>query len=239
VTEDRDIRKTFVQLADTLTTDYDIYEFLTLLSERSLTLLSGHASGVMLADGVDTLRVAAASTTRMHALELLEVQRRQGPCYDAYTRSQQIVVEDLWTCAERWPEVVSRARELGLRAVVAIPLRLRTDTIGALNLFREEPGPFVEEDVAVVRAFADIAAIGILQERSVADAELRAGQLQHALDSRVLIEQAKGTLAERFQMSPVQAFESLRAYARSNNLKLHDLAREVVEEGGPDELGVA
>ncbi len=239
MTEDRDIRKTFVQLADTLTTDYDIYEFLTLLSERSLTLLSGHASGVMLADGVDTLRVAAASTTRMHALELLEVQRRQGPCYDAYTRSQQIVVEDLWTCAERWPEVVSRARELGLCAVVASPMRLRTDTLGALNLFREEPGPFAEDDVAVVRAFADIAAIGILQERSVADAKLRAGQLQHALDSRVLIEQAKGTLAERFQTSPVQAFESLRDYARSNNVKLHDLAREVVEEGGPDELGVA
>lgn len=239
MTKDRDIRTTFVQLADTLTTDYDIYEFLTLLSERALTLLGGHASGVMLTDGGDTLRVAAASTTRMHALELLEVQRRQGPCYDAYTRCQQIVVEDLWTCAERWPEVVSRARELGLRAVVASPMRLRTDTLGALNLFREEPGPFAEDDVAVVRAFADIAAIGILQERSVADAKLRAGQLQHALDSRVLIEQAKGTLAERFQTSPVQAFESLRDYARSNNVKLHDLAREVVEEGGPDELGVA
>lgn len=224
----RPVGRTFLELADTLVSNYDVNEFLELLSRRSREILDAEASGVMLLGRDGGLEVAAASTSRLRALELLEMQRRQGPCYEAYLTAEQVTVPDLDTTAGRWPDLVPRARNMGLHAVAAFPLRLRDTTIGALNIFRASSGAFVVDDVELAQAFADMATIGILQERTVSDAEQHAARLQHALTSRIVIEQAKGILAERHELDPPAAFEALRGWARSHNRRLSEVAQQIV-----------
>jgi GAF domain-containing protein len=235
--EDRNtmVAATFVTLADTLVGDYDIAEFLHSLVARCAALLTADTAGVLLETADGKLRLAAALSDEMRVIEELEMTLGQGPCLEAYRAGEQVIVEDLETSQERWPEITPKLLALGMRAACAFPLRLRGDRIGALNLYRAAPGRFHDDDISLGQAFADVAAIGILQERKFAAAQERAEQLQHALDSRVLIEQAKGVIAERHGVTPQEAFERLRSYARSRNLKLHEVGRQVTE-GGDIEL---
>ncbi len=226
---DQLIRDTFVDLADTLASDYAIGEFLQVLVERCQAVLSVTTCGVLVEAERSELHLAAATYAEMHHLQQAEIENRDGPCFEAYQRVRPIVSQDLRDERERWPEVIDRALDMGLLAAYAFPLRLRDDCIGALNLYRDEAGAFGEDDIQLAQAFADVAAIGILQERKVSSAERRAEQLQHALDSRVLIEQAKGVIAERRGASVNEAFEMLRSYARSNNRNLHDVCRDVLD----------
>lgn len=219
----------FVELADTLVQDYEPLDFLDMLCDRVVELLDVSAAGVLLADEQGTLRVVAASSERVRALELFEMQHAEGPCLDAYRSGEQVVEADLAAEAGRWRRFVPQALGCGYRAVFAFPLRLRGQRIGALNAFRETPGPFPPADILVGQAMADIAAVGILQERALSGAERLSEQLQGALHSRVLIEQAKGILAERHGIDPDVAFEVVRRYARSHNRSLRDVARDVVE----------
>lgn len=220
---------TFVGLADTLASDYDVADFLHDLVERCQEALGVDAGGVMLEDPDGTLRLATATSRKMQQYELAEVTHGEGPCIDAYRNVDQVVANDLNEARERWPKAVEAALELGLQAVYAFPLRLRDDCIGALNLYRESTGPFGEADVRLGQAFADVAAIGILQQRQVTQAEQRADQLQDALSSRVIIEQAKGVLIAKTGLPPDEAFELLRTHARSHRTKLQEVARGVVE----------
>ena len=228
-TRDQLIRDTFVDLADTLASDYDVGEFLQLLVQRCEDVLTVTTSGVLVEAPEGELRLAAATSDEMHRLEQAEISMMDGPCFQAYRVKEPVVSSDLREERHRWPRVIDRALEMGLIAAYAFPLRLRDDCIGALNLYRDEPGAFDEEDVRLAQAFADVAAIGILQERKVTRAEQRARQLQHALDGRVVIEQAKGILAERHGVSLGQAFEALRHHARSNNLKVRDVCQHVLD----------
>ncbi len=165
----------------------------------------------------------------MERLEQAEMRHNEGPCIDAYRDVTQVVAQDINQERDRWPRAAAAALELGMQAVYAFPLRLRDDCVGALNLYREQVGPFEEDDIRLAQAFADVAAIGILQERTVREAQQRADQLQHALNSRVLIEQAKGVVMAKTGMSAQEAFEMLRTHARSNRVKLHDVAAGVIE----------
>jgi hypothetical protein len=224
----------FVELADTLVAGFDVIDFLHLLTDRSVELLDASAAGLLLADPRGELRVVAASSEQVRLLELFQLQSDQGPCLDCFRTGRPVSEGDLSTADERWPRFTAIARRAGFAAVQALPMRLRNETIGALNLFRTTPGPFGTADVRVGQALADVATIGLLNERSLRRAEILNEQLQGALNSRVIIEQAKGKLAERLGLDMEQAFAVLRRHARARNRGLSDLARDFVD--GTEEL---
>jgi transcriptional regulator with GAF, ATPase, and Fis domain len=224
---ERVLAEAFVSLADTLVTDFDVIDLLHRLCTDSVTLLPVDAAGLLLSDQRGTLRVVSSSTEQAHLVELFQLQANEGPCLDCVRTSRQITSADL-SEESRWPRFVERARQAGYGAVHALPLRLRSETIGGLNLFGNTPGALSAHALRVGQALADVATIGILQERAVRRQEVLAEQLQAALNSRVIIEQAKGMLAERGQIDLAEAFNVLRAHARSRQQRLSDLARDVV-----------
>jgi transcriptional regulator with GAF, ATPase, and Fis domain len=223
------LSETFVELADTMVVGFDVIDFLHVLTDRSVQLLGASAAGLLLADPRGELRVLAASSERARLLELFQIQNDQGPCLDCFHSGQPVMVADLSTEGRRWPRFAPAAREAGFASVQALPMRLREQIIGALNLFRAAPGPFDQTDMRVGQALADVATISLLSERSLRRSETLNEQLQAALNSRVIIEQAKGKLAERLQLDMEQAFNVLRRYARSQNIRLSDLARAFVD----------
>ena len=227
VTRERQLAVTFIQLADTLVSDYDLLSFLDLLVDRSMAVVDAAAGGVLLSDGNGKLKPLVSSDETTRTLELFELQSDEGPCIDSYRGNQRVAENDLARSA-RWPRFRKVALESGYRSVLAIPMRLRGDVIGALNLFGDRPGPVERTDVDAAQAFADIATIGIPQQRAVSDARQLTGQLQTALHSRIVLEQAKGIVAERAQMDIGDAFQVLRWYARNHNRYLRDVAADVV-----------
>ncbi len=227
---DERLAQTFVELADTLVGGFDLMEFLHMLTERCVELLDVNAAGLLLADGRGTLQLVAASTEQARVAELFQIQNDEGPCLDSYRTGQSVIVPDIAAAdaLARWPRFAAAAREMGFAAVHAIPMRLRDQVIGTLNLFGAAPDRLDPAVARAARALVDIATIGILQERATREHELVAGQLQVALNSRVIIEQAKGILAERLHVTPDQAFLLLRDYARNNNHPLTQLAGDVI-----------
>ncbi|WP_431959699.1 GAF and ANTAR domain-containing protein [Actinacidiphila sp. bgisy160] len=219
------LAEVFVELADTLDGDFDLVVFLERVADRCVELLDVTAAGLLLDDGRGRLRTAAG---RGGAGELLGRQPEEGPCLDCYRGSDVVTAPDLARCDDRWPSFAPLALERGFRATYAVPLRRRAEVIGALNLFRGVPGDPPGGDVALARAFADAAAVGILQERARQRREVLAAQLQAALDSRVVLEQAKGVLAERWGVGVDEAFTALRRYARTHRVRLAELAQGVV-----------
>jgi len=225
---------TFIELADTMVAEFDVIDFLHLLTDRSVQLLAASAAGVMLADPRGTLRVAAASAQAAELLELFQLQNDQGPCLDCFRTGQPVSATDLTGTDQRWPRFALAAVQAGFSTVEALPMRLRDQVIGALNLFRAEPGPFDPADLRIAQALADVATIGLLHERNVRRRETVAEQLQGALNSRVVIEQAKGKLAERLSIDMDRAFTMLRDYARNSNQRLTDVARDFVAGASAD-----
>nr|BFE74717.1 GAF and ANTAR domain-containing protein [Actinoplanes digitatis] len=221
-------RTFFIEMADTLVDDFDLLDFLHTLTKRCVELLGVTAAGLMLTDGTGKLQVVAASSERTRLLELFQVQTDEGPCVDCYHTGAAVSVADLPT-AGRWPRFTAAASEVGFAAVHALPMKLRTDVIGALNLFETEPGALDAEKLRVGQALADIATVGLLQQRAIHARDVLTEQLQAALNSRVLIEQAKGLLAERLQIDVEQAFTILRSAARTRNRRLSDLAQALVD----------
>ncbi|MDP8931618.1 MAG: GAF and ANTAR domain-containing protein [Actinomycetota bacterium] len=221
--------RTFVELADTLVEGFDVLDFLFLLCERCAELLATDAVGVLLAPPGEGLQLSAASSEESEVLEVFNLQQKEGPCYDAFVTGTAVAHGDIAKVEDRWPIFVPRALKAGFRSVYGFPLRLRDDVIGALNMFRAEPGVFETEDVLAGRAMADIATIGIMHERLVREAELRADQLRHALDGRTAIEHAKGVLAERHQVSLGEAFTLLWDYGRRNGRPLSEVWSEIVQ----------
>jgi hypothetical protein len=221
------LAETFVELADTLTDDFDVIDFLQVLAARCVELLDVAASGIMLADQGDSLMTVAASDERARLLELFEIQNDEGPCRDCYRLGTAVVNVDLHGARERWPQFAPQAIAGGFGSANAVPLKLRGQVVGSLNLFHIGTGGLGSGELRLAQALADAATIGILQQRTIHRTEVVAGQLQAALTSRIIIEQAKGVLAERLKISTDDAFEMLRGAARSRNLLLSDLARDV------------
>ena len=219
----------FVGLADTLVADYDVIELAQQLIDNSMMLLPIAAAGIVLADIQGDLRVFASSSEHTRLLELLQVEADVGPCLLAYRTGKAVLVDDLNVDPQRWPAFAERAAEYDYRSVSALPLRLRDERVGALNLFRAEAGALSPTDVAIGQALADVAAIGILHQRILTHSEVVNQQLQSALNTRVIIEQAKGVLAERGSVDMDGAFGLLRSHARGTHQRLADLARAIVE----------
>jgi GAF domain-containing protein len=219
----------FVEVADTLIDEFDLIEFLQLLASRTADLLDDSPVGLLLADRNGRLEFMAASDENTRMLELFQVQNQQGPCLDAFRSGTPVVNADLTEATSRWPLFAPRAVETGFRSVHAFPLRLRAERIGAMNVFSANVGGrLAESDVRIVQALADVASIGLLQERAIKRGELLTEQLQGALNSRIIIEQAKGALAQARGITVDEAFSLIRAHARSHNLRLGDLAQSII-----------
>ena len=223
------LSETFVELTDTLVAGFDVIDFLHVLTDRSVQLLDVSAAGLLLADPRGELRVVAASSEAARLLELFQLQNDQGPCLDCFRAGLPVAAVDLAAAAARWPRFAPAARRAGFAAVQALPMRLREQVIGALNLFRADAGALAPADVRIGQALADVATISLLHERSMRHSDTLNEQLQTALNSRVIIEQAKGKLAERLGLDMDQAFSLLRDQARASNRRLSDLARAFVD----------
>jgi GAF domain-containing protein len=220
--------ETFVELVDSLVDDYDVVDFLHGLAARCLELLDVSEAGIMLVDSAGQLRYAASSSERMRVVELLELQLEEGPCFDAYRQGQSVVSGSPEDAAVRWHKFASPVLQAGFASVAAVPLRLRSQVIGALNLFALQPGQIDDDDLRLGQALADIATIGILHHRAVSDAHALVAQLESALESRVVIEQAKGVVAASTRVDIDEAFRRIRQFSRDHNRQLSDVAREIV-----------
>jgi GAF domain-containing protein len=237
VAREERLARTLVELADTLVDDFDVVELLVMLVERSVELLDASAAGLVLADRAGALQHMAATSRPTETLQLFEVQHEEGPCVDSFRHGEPVIAEDLSEAAERWPAFVPVALGTGFRSAHAFPLRLRREALGAMNLFGVAPGGLTPADLSAGQAMADMAAIALCQFWAMRDARIATDQLEHALESRVAIEQAKGMLAERAGMDVDEAFSCLRRYARSTKRRLLDVAGEVVAGTlGPDQL---
>jgi GAF domain-containing protein len=221
--------RTLVELADTLVEDFDVVELLTLLADRCVDVLDVGAAGLMIAGVGGDLRVMASSSEAMRILELFELQNQEGPCLDCYRTGERVVNQQLAAGDTRWPVFGYEAQAAGFQVAHAIPMRLRGEIVGALNLFHSDPGELGQADVDGAQALADVATIAILQHRASLEAQRVNEQLQNALNSRIVIEQAKGMVGERRMLDMEQAFNLLRQHARHHNLRLVDLAREVID----------
>lgn len=224
-----DLLDAFIEFADTFIDEYDVLEFLNRLAERTVELLDATEAGIMLADRDGSLKYVASSTERVRLIEVFELQHDEGPCVDAYVAGLAVHSELDDTALLRWPKLTPRAREAGFRSVSALPMRLRSTSIGSLNLFSSNPRPMNDADRLVAQGLADIATIGILQERALSDAKLLSDQLETALTSRVRIEQAKGIVAQGNKVSTDAAFVMLRNYARHHNQLLGRVAGEIID----------
>ena len=229
MTRESDVVWSFVEMADNLVDDYNVVDLLTRLSHRCVNLLGVSAAGVMLVSPAGHLGLAASSSEAMRLLELFELQAEEGPCLDAFRTGECIEHENLDGQTGRWPSFAAAALQAGFQSAIALPLRLREVTVGALNLLSTERTPMDEADIIVARAFADLAALSILQHRASEEAQRLNEQLSAALSSRVVIEQAKGVISERAGVHLDEAFARLRAYARNHNLRLTDVARAAVD----------
>jgi GAF domain-containing protein len=227
-TRERRLTTTFVTLADTLVTGYDVVDLLQTLVDTCADVLDASAAGLMLADAGGELAVVASTSEQSRLVEMMQLGSGSGPCVECFEIGLPVSVPDVDLIGDRWPGFRDEAVAQGFRSVHAVALRLRGSVIGTLNLFHSEVGQLSHEDMAVAQGLADVATIGILQERAISEADLTKRQLQHALDSRVLIEQAKGVVAHTQNVDMDVAFRTLRAHARSNNLSLRDVAELVV-----------
>lgn len=221
--------RTLVELADNLVEEFDVVDLLSLLSDRCVAALDVTAAGVMLVAPSGDLQVVASSSEAMRTLELFQLQADDGPCIEAYRSGQAVVNVDLTAGGTRWPGFAERATSEGFRSAHSLPMRLRGRNIGALNLLRDRAGPLDETDVASAQALADIATIAIIQNQVVIDAQTLNTQLSTALNSRVVIEQAKGKISEATGTDMNQAFRRLRNHARNHNTRLADLAERVAD----------
>lgn len=226
---------TFVELARQLVSDFDLIDTLTALAARSVELLSAAHAGILLVDEHGNLGVMAASSEETRLLELFQIQNDQGPSLDCFHTRTVVIHPDL-TTSSPWPEFAVEAVDAGYRSVCAVPMQLADVPFGCLNLFSTEPGSLSARDVALAQALADVATITIAQDRTVREASIREEQLQHALNSRIVIEQAKGMIAERANVDMDEAFTRLRNHSRNHNLRMTELAQQLTV--GVIDLGV-
>jgi GAF domain-containing protein len=218
----------FTTLADTLVAGYDVIDLLQSLVEYCHDLLDVDSAGILLLNSQDELEVVASTSEANTLVEIMQLDANAGPCLEAFRTRAVVSVPDIDAGSDRWPDFSAIARAQGISSVYAIPLRLRQTTIGTLNLMHTEAGEINPHDIRAAQALADVATIGILQERTIRDASIIRDQLQQALSSRILIEQAKGVVAETRTLSMDAAFDQIRSYARARQLPLSAVARQLV-----------
>ncbi|MET0865458.1 MAG: GAF and ANTAR domain-containing protein [Nakamurella sp.] len=227
-TREQRLGEAFVTLADTLVAGYDLVELMHYLVDVAVELLDAAAAGLVLADGLARLDVLASTSERAQLMEILQIRTGRGPCLECYQTGRPVSIPDIAAEAHRWPQFAPLAAEQGFTSVHAVPMRLRNTTIGALNLFRAQPGELAEADRRAAQALAHVATIGILQQRAARESNDLNEKLETALNSRVLIEQAKGIVAQQGSMDMDTAFAVLRRSAIVQEIPLTVLAQQLV-----------
>ncbi|WP_174721689.1 GAF and ANTAR domain-containing protein [Cryobacterium sp. TMT1-3] len=227
-TREGQLVETFVTLADTLVADYDVVDLLHTLVEKCAALLEASAAGIILSAGDGKLEVVASTNERSRLVEILQLRAGSGPCVESFTTGRAVAIPDIEGTGDKWPKFRAGALAQGFASMHAVPLRLRATTIGSLNSFWDRTGGLSTGDTNTVQALADVATIGILQERAIRESDIVRQQLQHALSSRVLIEQAKGVVAYTHGVHMGDAFDKIREYARNNGLPLAAVAERIV-----------
>ncbi|QES45080.1 transcriptional regulator [Streptomyces venezuelae] len=231
MTREEQVLKAMLEAVDTLVDDFDLIDFLHQLCDRCNELLDVSAVGIMLADPNGGLQLIAASDEHTRLLELFAVQTDEGPCVETQrsgTARLNIALNAPGETA-RFPRFAEQAQAAGFRTTHALPMRLRRQNVGALNLFDTRAKALSASDAQVAQALADVATIAILQQRSLVHSSVERAQLRAALSSRVVIEQAKGILTERWQTTPDHAFDALRRYVRAHNASLTALCQQVID----------
>jgi GAF domain-containing protein len=218
----------FVEVADALVDEFDLVDFLHTVALNAAEVTGSGAVGLMLADQ-NGLGPMAASNQDASLLELFQVQHAVGPCLDCYSAGEEVADVEIAASTEKWPDFAPRAAEMGFVTTHCFPLRLRDQVIGAMNVFRVHRDFLTAEERRVARALADVATIALMQERAIRRAEELTEQLQFALNSRIVVEQAKGAVARALDVDVDQAFDILRRHARRHRMRLTDLGREVLE----------
>jgi GAF domain-containing protein len=222
------LNRTLVEFTQTLLARYDIGHVLYRLTDHTTEILGVAGAGVSLAEPDGSLRFVTATDDAASRIEDHQVRSRQGPCHEAYRTAQQVLVGDL-DSEGRWPDYVEVARKVGFESVAGLPLRVEDRAVGALNVYHTEPHDWPPDDVTTAQILADMAAGYILNVRELEETRRLADQLQSALDSRIVIEQAKGIIAARSDVDINDAFQTLRTYARTRRRRIHDVARHVIE----------
>ncbi|ROR91881.1 GAF and ANTAR domain-containing protein [Nocardioides aurantiacus] len=225
---EQDVIRAFVGLSHELVDDYDVLEMLAQLTRSCADLLDVSSAGLLLADGQGVLHLAATSSESTRHLEVFQLQRDQGPCLDCYRTGQTVVAEDRDEMRRHWPEFARAAELVGFESVHALPMRLRDHALGTVGLFGEHPGRLGQDDLDLAQALVHVASVAIVNERSALDRDAVNDQLQHALTSRIVLEQAKGVVAAAGELDMEDAFHVLRRYARDHGRRLSDVAAEVV-----------
>lgn len=225
---DRELFETFATLADTLVAGFDVVDLLQTLVESCVRMLHISAAGILLINGDGELEVVASTSEAARLVELMQLSAEAGPCIDSFETGTVVSVPDIRESPVEWGRYRTEALQQGFHSVYAVPLRLRETTIGALNLLNTTTGALAAGDVRIARALADVATIGILHERAMVESGVVREQLSQALQSRVLIEQAKGVISHLHSTSTDEAFTILRSYARSNRMLLSVVAQKVV-----------
>ncbi|MCU1404152.1 MAG: transcriptional regulator [Glaciihabitans sp.] len=218
----------FATLADTLVAGYDVLELLQTLVENCRDLLDIDSAGILLANTHGELEVVASTSEANTLIEIMQLDADAGPCLDCFRTRAVVSLPDVSVDSARWAQFTATALAQGIHSVYAIPLRLRETTIGTLNLMRNTVGELNRYDIRAAQALADVATIGILQERTIRDASTVRDQLQRALSSRIVIEQAKGVVAETANLSMDAAFSLIRHYARTERMTLGTVAQRLV-----------
>ncbi|MFG6477209.1 GAF domain-containing protein [Microbacterium sp. P06] len=226
-TREDQLLKTVSTLADSLVDDFDIVDLLQLLVEESARIFDATAAGILLVSPAGVLEVIASTSERSEFVGLMQLRAGEGPCVEAIQTGRVVSVENLSNITDRWPHFSADALRSGFSSIHAIPMRLRDSVIGSLNLFRDRVGELNETDAAAAKTLADIATISILQQRLVKESVVAQGQLQRALDSRVVIEQAKGYIAQSHDVDMEAAFTLIRAHARSTQARLSAVAADI------------
>jgi len=229
----------FVMVADTLTAHYDVVDLLHTLVVECTVIVAATAGGLMLADPQGRLQLVASTDESAELVEVMQLAAGAGPCVDCYNTGTSVSVPDIAASGSKWPEFREAALEQGFQSVHATPMKLRGEVIGTMNLFNVAVGALSSRDAAVVQALADVATIGVLQQRIATESQVVAEQLQRALDSRVLIEQAKGAMSQALGLTMDEAFGALRTYARNHNLTLHEVATAITTRSLTAEILVA
>jgi GAF domain-containing protein len=227
-TRDERLLATFAKLADTLVADYDVVDLLQLLVDTCQELLETAAAGILLADAQGELEVIASTSEASHLVETMQLSAEAGPCVESFRTGRVISVPDVRDVPERWARFRDSALAQGFASVHAVPLRLRDATIGTLNLLGDTTGELPPQDALAAQAFADVATIGILHERTIHESTILTDQLQTALNRRVIIEQAKGVVAHTNKVPIDRAFQLIREYARSHQLPISQVAAQLV-----------
>ena len=225
---EKKIVSTFVTLADSLVVGFDVVELLQTLIDTCADVLQVSAAGLMLADSRGELSVIASTSEAGSLVELIQLSTGSGPCLDSFRTGVVVSIADVEAIGHDWPEFATAAVAQGFHSVHAVPLRLRGEVIGTMNLFGEKQAALNAEDASVAQGLADVATIAILQERALKEGSVAREQLQGALDSRVIIEQAKGVISQLRSVNMDEAFALLRQYARSNHRQIREVSEQVV-----------